>query len=1115
MTTLTPTGLTNLLLDSLNETWEPTKVDGERVDAVLEMQSDSEGVLFPRVTTAARLAMIVENGTQVFDKTIGKMFLYQSDAWINIDTGNGDVVGPAGATDGDIVTFDGITGKLIKDSGVNISAVPELDAYIAGRKLLDITYAPLVNVNEVADVGNLAYVDRGIVFVNNTFPIETYNFDVPSSAQTVLVTDGNSLTPATFGSVFEASSDTQAMTIPRLTQAAIDDLVTNTLTIPGQIMYNSTVGDFYGVKDGNPVPVPIGLTGIENDALNSIYVGKNAGNTTITGANNSSLGEGTLHLLTSGSGNTAAGVLAGASLTTGSSNVMIGSGAGQSLVTEDDAIFIGKDAGNVAIAGEMIAIGAEALTEYSGNQPSNIAIGAHAAVTLLDGAENIFIGYNSGEFLDHGTGNTCVGFRNLYVTDGVDPITRNFCTAIGASALGDSNCGNGSTAVGYHAAKNVIASSTGITALGFKSLEANTTGNRITSIGYNALLLCNASDQTAVGYNALSSNVSGVACTAVGSFALQDNTVAGNTAVGYSALKNNVTGTDCTAVGHNSLFNSTGNQNTAVGAQTLEALTTGTDSTAIGYNALSNVQANSYNTAVGSGTLQVAIGSGNTAVGAQAGGSVAGGVSNSLFGYYCAPQLSGGTGNCAMGFGAFSGQISGDYNVSIGYSSMEVLSNSTGIVAIGANALQLGDGGVALTAIGYNSLQLGGVTSFNTAVGYQAMQGAIAGSDSNTAVGYQSLFELTTASANNVAIGAQAGANLTNNSTDNVLIGFNAGINMFGACAQNVIIGSNSGGSTGVSDSIIVGFISGQGITSAAVRSIGIGNSVFNSLTTGIDNCSIGHSSSQNLNIGNLNTIFGNFAFQVAETYSCTAMGYSALSGASGPNNTCVGRDSLLICSGQSNAAFGTYAGDSNANVNYCTFLGSSTNATVNGLTNASAIGANALVSASNNITLGDSTIPTSVSIGVNKAATGEILHILGEMAIQGYSEATTAATGGYTRKGQYFTTTNNSTSSHQFPLDIIGLEFASQYVTIQLVAIAANGSAAAYAGSAAGVWWNDVTVSSTAPVLPLITVVNSSGVACSATWTISAAQLTLNVTSTNISRWIVNYEFIVAPVQR
>lgn len=37
--------------------------------------------------------------------------------------GTGDVVGPAGAVNNDIVTFNGVTGKLVKDSGVLISSL--------------------------------------------------------------------------------------------------------------------------------------------------------------------------------------------------------------------------------------------------------------------------------------------------------------------------------------------------------------------------------------------------------------------------------------------------------------------------------------------------------------------------------------------------------------------------------------------------------------------------------------------------------------------------------------------------------------------------------------------------------------------------------------------------------------------------------------------------------------------------------------------------------------------------------------------------------------------------------------------------------------------------------
>lgn len=38
--------------------------------------------------------------------------------WVDTLPGEGDVVGPASATDGDIAQFDGITGKLLKDTGL-------------------------------------------------------------------------------------------------------------------------------------------------------------------------------------------------------------------------------------------------------------------------------------------------------------------------------------------------------------------------------------------------------------------------------------------------------------------------------------------------------------------------------------------------------------------------------------------------------------------------------------------------------------------------------------------------------------------------------------------------------------------------------------------------------------------------------------------------------------------------------------------------------------------------------------------------------------------------------------------------------------------------------------
>lgn len=66
--------------------------------------------------------------------------------------GGGDVVGPAGATNNDVVLFDGVTGKLIKDSGQTIAAIEAAAAATAVAALDDKTY--LTASDETATLGN-------------------------------------------------------------------------------------------------------------------------------------------------------------------------------------------------------------------------------------------------------------------------------------------------------------------------------------------------------------------------------------------------------------------------------------------------------------------------------------------------------------------------------------------------------------------------------------------------------------------------------------------------------------------------------------------------------------------------------------------------------------------------------------------------------------------------------------------------------------------------------------------------------------------------------------------------------------------------------------------------
>lgn len=62
----------------------------------------------------------IKDGTIVFNSDTNVMEFYQgsTDSWKSAVEGNGDVVGPANSINNNLVAFDGITGKAIKDGGV-------------------------------------------------------------------------------------------------------------------------------------------------------------------------------------------------------------------------------------------------------------------------------------------------------------------------------------------------------------------------------------------------------------------------------------------------------------------------------------------------------------------------------------------------------------------------------------------------------------------------------------------------------------------------------------------------------------------------------------------------------------------------------------------------------------------------------------------------------------------------------------------------------------------------------------------------------------------------------------------------------------------------------------
>ena len=131
-------------------------------------------------------------------------------------------------------------------------------------------------------------------------------------------------------------------------------------------------------------------------------------------------------------------------------------------------------------------------------------------------------------------------------------------------------------------------------------------------------------------------------------------------------------------------------------------------------------------------------------------------------------------------------------------------------------------------------------------------------------------------------------------------------------------------------------------------------------------NTAFGVNALLDIETGIKNTAFGNGALSNVKTGSSnTGIGQSASPAITeGINNTSVGRKSLWqLTSGSNNVAIGAITAEKITTGDNNTFVGSNSRATTN-LTNATAIGANAIVNASNKIKLGNSAVTNLETAG-------------------------------------------------------------------------------------------------------------------------------------------------------
>jgi len=300
-----------------------------------------------------------------------------------------------------------------------------------------------------------------------------------------LTQSGGTLTiAATGGSASPAGSDTQVQFNDGGAFGADTSLTwnktTNVLTLgidggTGTLAFaDSSTTTAYITVDGAPFLHTIDNVASTKQQAN-LFLGYDAGNTTLTGVRNTGIGQTVLASLTSGSNNFAFGPLCADALTTGSDNVSIGNntlGAGQTTSRNiaigstamsgctgcDDNVVLGNGSMDASGAGDYnVAIGSPALGGNSFTGSGNVAIGSTALNALTSGTNNVAIGGRfTGLAMTTGARNVLLGYQC-----GDDITTNSNNVLIGYQS------GNN----GYNAASSVF--------VGYQSGQTETNGNRL------------------------------------------------------------------------------------------------------------------------------------------------------------------------------------------------------------------------------------------------------------------------------------------------------------------------------------------------------------------------------------------------------------------------------------------------------------------------------------------------------------------------------------------------------------------------------------------------------------------------------------------------------------
>ncbi len=447
-------------------------------------------------------------------------------------------------------------------------------------------------------------------------------------------------------------------------------------------------------------------------------------------------------------------------------------------------------------------------------------------------------------------------------------------------------------------------------------------------LGFGGSIIATGTSNTATGSQALSQATTGSQNTAIGASALMSNTAgSSNTAIGNGALSLNSTGANNTASGTAALqANTTGSYNTANGIFSLFNNTTGLFNTAVGYLSGPDSSHPNLSNSTAIGSMATVTASNSMVLGSIAGVNGAGSSTNVGIGT-TAPLFT----LDVHGTGNFTGPIT--------FASSQTFPNTVSGVTAGTGLT--GGGTSGNVTLNLDTTKIPQLNVSNTFVGDQTVSGNLSSTGLMTGSGFQigsNLFAFGSYANSNAFLGFSG--NTTTTGTSNTANGYQA-LSVVSSGSFNTANGwgALSSNTTGTANTA-------SGVSALRFNTTGSNNMADGQLalflnTTGASNTATGADSLPQNTTGSYNTASGD-----------TALYYNT----SGNSNTAIGEAALFFnATGADNTALGYTAGPDQAHGN---------------LTNATAIGAFAEVTASNSMVLGSingvnfATADTNVGIG-------------------------------------------------------------------------------------------------------------------------------------------------------